>query len=413
MGHPTTRVPERPESPAFRPVNDEDHVERAEKTGDEIRVDETMEKSSKPLHSNRPLLDFTYTLLNYEPKLASGKYLASILIYYVKFGFFEPFRILERILLGRRIRAVRFPRDPVFILGYYRSGTTHLQEVFLQDDQFGYLNFYQCYFCAAFNLTEKFFKRPFQWILDLPFIAFRHPAHNIPFKFDLPGEEDVSMVASGFRFASNWGQLYPRKFREIFGKTVFFEDCPPEEKAIFREEMLDLLKRVTLAWGGKPLLLKSPPQTARIRFLLELFPDAKFVFIRRNPHAVFKSNRKLWKTFKIHQLQDFSDEEADEAIFWSFDRVLEAYEDQKKLLKPNQLCELAYEDFMRDPLGQMRRIYDRLELPGFAAAEPRFRDYLARKHGQNVDRYYYTEEELRRVETRWAKWFRLWGYGRP
>jgi hypothetical protein len=372
-----------------------------------------MEKPSKQLHTISPLLEFTYTLLNYEPKLTRLKYLTSIFVYYFKFGFFEPFRLIERLLYRKKFAAVKFPRDPVFILGYYRSGTTHLQEVMLQDPQFGYINFYQCYFGAAFNLTEKIFKNLFQWILDLPFIAFRHPAHNIPFKFYLPGEEDVSMVASAFRFASNWGQLYPKRFREIFGKTVLFENCPPEVKDLFRNEMLDLFRRVTLANAGKPLLLKSPPQTARIRFILEMFPNAKFLFIRRNPHPVFKSNRKLWKTFKIHQLQDFSDAEADEEIFWSFDKILEAYEDQKKLLKPNQLFELSYEEYMKDPMGHMLRIYETLELPGYAAAEPRFRDYLAKKHGQNIDRYTYSEEDLRLVETRWAKWFKLWGYGRP
>ncbi|MBS1962942.1 MAG: sulfotransferase [Bdellovibrionales bacterium] len=372
-----------------------------------------MEKPSKRLHTISPLFDFTYTLLNYEPKLTSAKYLTSILIYYIKFSFFEPFRIAERIFLGRKIRNAKLSRDPVFILGYYRSGTTHLQEVMLQDPQFGYLNFYQCYFCAAFNLTEKWFKNLFQWILDLPFIAFRHPAHNIPFKFYLPGEEDVSMVASGFRFASNWGQLYPRKFREIFGKTVFFDNCPPEEKDLFRREMMDLFRRVSLANDGKPLLLKSPPQTARIQFLLEMFPNAKFLFIRRNPHLVFKSNRKLWKTFKIHQLQDFSDAEADEEIFWSYEKCHEYYEEQKKLLRSDQLFELSYEEFMKDPMGHLGRIYSTLEIPGYAVAEPRFRDYLAKKHGQNIDRYKYTEEELKMVETRWAKWFKLWGYGRP
>lgn len=413
MGHLTTRAPKGAESRAFRAVDDEDHIERAKKPRDEVRVHEIMETPGKQLHSNRPLLDFTYTLLNYEPKFANLKYLTSILIYYIKFGFFEPFRILERILYRKRFASVTLPRDPVFILGYYRSGTTHLQEVMLRDEQFGYLNFFQCYFSAAFNLTEKWFKRPFQWIMGSPVIDYHHPAHNIPFDFDMPGEEDVCMVASAFRFASNWGQLYPKRFREIFGRTVFFENCPAAVKDVFRRELLDLYRRLTLAWNGRPLLLKSPPHTARIKFILEMFPNAKFLFIRRNPHLVFKSNRKLWKTFKIHQLQDFSEAEADEEIFWSFDKILDAYEDQKKLLRPNQLVEISYEAFMDDPMGHMKKIYADLEIPGYTNAEPRFREYLARKHGQNIDRYAYTEAELRLVESRWAKWFKLWGYGRP
>src|SRR5262249_56480059 len=42
---------------------------------------------------------------------------------------------------------------------------------------------------------------------------------------------------------------------------------------------------------GRPLVLKSPGHTGRIRLLLELFPDARFVHIHRNPYAVFQSAR--------------------------------------------------------------------------------------------------------------------------
>src|SRR5207244_7988419 len=52
-----------------------------------------------------------------------------------------------------------------------------------------------------------------------------------------------------------------------------------------------------LSWGGvflygQPLVLKSSGHTCRIRLLLELFPDAKFVHIHRNPYAVFQSTRR-------------------------------------------------------------------------------------------------------------------------
>lgn len=93
----------------------------------------------KKLRRLIPVIDFTETLLKYEP---DPKYIGRILIYYIKFSVFEPFRLVERVWLGRKLRDFRFSSDPVFILGYYRSGTTHLQEVLLQDPQFGYMNFF-------------------------------------------------------------------------------------------------------------------------------------------------------------------------------------------------------------------------------------------------------------------------------
>ena len=48
--------------------------------------------------------------------------------------------------------------------------------------------------------------------------------------------------------------------------------------------------QVTYRWsrGGppRPLLIKSPVHTARLRIWLKLFPNAKFVYIHRHPIEV-------------------------------------------------------------------------------------------------------------------------------
>ena len=55
---------------------------------------------------------------------------------------------------------------------------------------------------------------------------------------------------------------------------------------------------------NRPLVLKSPPHTGRIRLLLELFPDARFVHIRRDPYTVFRSTRHMYATtMRFWQLQ--------------------------------------------------------------------------------------------------------------
>lgn len=41
------------------------------------------------------------------------------------------------------------PEPPIFILGHWRSGTTHLQYLLSQDPAFGVPNNYQCAFLAA------------------------------------------------------------------------------------------------------------------------------------------------------------------------------------------------------------------------------------------------------------------------
>ena len=187
-----------------------------------------------------PLIDFTKLIrnCNVEPR-----YFFRAFRYYFKFAFFEPFRWYENIFYKEGYKYYDIPpeKEPVFILGYYRSGTTHLQEVLLQDNRFSYLNFFKCYFPTAFNSSEFIFFDLFNFIIQTT--GFIHPAHNIPFKFDLPAEEDVAMVASGSRLAANWGNVFPGHFKEFFNKTVFFETCTKEEREEFENELFFLFKR--------------------------------------------------------------------------------------------------------------------------------------------------------------------------
>ncbi len=355
-----------------------------------------------------PLADFTYTLINYRPQV---RYIPRVLAYYFKFSLFEPFRYLERAFLGKKIQNYKFGKDPIFILGYYRSGTTHLQEVLLQDKQFGYLNFYQTFFSTAFNFSEKFLKPICNVIIKST--GFRHPAHNIPFHFALPGEEDVAMVSSAFKLSSNWGQVYPKYFKQIFNQTVFFDDVSEENYKLFKKEFRDLVVRISMANKDKQLLLKSPPQTARIKMIKEVFPNAKFIYIRRNPYHVYKSNLKLWKSFYGQHLQEISQEEVKENIFWSYDKSLTYYEEMKKELKENELYEISYEDFLMAPLEKTREIYEKLELPGFQESQINFSTYISKKHGQNRASYQFPEEQLQEIETRLKKWIEQGNYSRP
>ena len=47
----------------------------------------------------------------------------------------------------------------------------------------------------------------------------------------------------------------------------------------------------------KPLLVKSPVHTARVRMLLKLFPKARFLYIHREPLKVFASAANMADTY--------------------------------------------------------------------------------------------------------------------
>ena len=344
-------------------------------------------------------------VLRYRP---SARYSHRVVSYFLKLAVWEPFRYAERLVDRVRAEARVLPQDPVFILGYYRSGTTHLQELLMQDPSFGYMNFFQCFFSTAFNSTERWIKPIFERIIRAS--GFLHPAHQIPFSFELPGEEDVSLVSSGWRLAANWGQIFPQSFREIYAKTGLLEGISDEELAEFKATYHDLIWRVSKANGHKRLLLKSPPNTGRLALLAEMYPNAKFLFIRRDPYDVFASNKKLWNSFSQTWFEDVDAQTSREHILWSYERSHAAYERDKGLLAPGRLFEVSFEDFIRSPLDTAEAVYEALDLGDFHAVEGRFSDFIDRAHKSSAKPYSLSDQEVDAVNTGLGKWLIQWAY---
>ena len=55
-----------------------------------------------------------------------------------------------------------------------------------------------------------------------------------------------------------------------------------------------LIKKISYISKGKRVIVKSPGDTGRIKFLKERYPNARFVYIHRDHHEVYHSNVFLW-----------------------------------------------------------------------------------------------------------------------
>ena len=69
---------------------------------------------------------------------------------------------------------------------------------------------------------------------------------------------------------------------------------PAAEREAWKRAWRMFVQRVALVRSGR-IVLKSPTHTARVRTILEVFPDARFVHIVRDPLVLFPSTVRLWK----------------------------------------------------------------------------------------------------------------------
>jgi hypothetical protein len=143
-----------------------------------------------------------------------------------------------------------------------------------------------------------------------------------------------------------------------------------------------------------------------------MFPDAKFIHISRDPYALYRSTLGLWRSLNAEEgLQAVRDDAwLDEFVVDTLQRMYDAYFEDRKLLPPDQLVELSYEELVEDPKAQLRSIYERLQLGDFARVEPALDDQLADVKNYRTNRHSIDDESSERIRREWARYFAEFGY---
>jgi omega-hydroxy-beta-dihydromenaquinone-9 sulfotransferase len=148
-----------------------------------------------------------------------------------------------------------------------------------------------------------------------------------------------------------------------------------------------------------------------VRLLLELFPNARFVHIVRDPRRVFPSTVWLWKSlYDVHGLQRPNCEGLEQKVYLDFTRMYRAFWGQKQLIPPGNLCEVRYEDLVGDPVGQMQRIYEQLRLDQYAQVRPKIEQYSTKHKDYQTNRFELPPETLDKIMRRWGDFIREYGY---
>ena len=89
---------------------------------------------------------------------------------------------------------------------------------------------------------------------------------------------------------------------------------------------------------------------------------------------------------------------------------MRAYFEQRDGLDGKELIEVSYGELQDDPLGLLRRVYDKLELPGFETAAPRFEAYLESQSGYRKNVLSLSAPEAAEVGRRWHDIFEQLDY---
>jgi hypothetical protein len=323
----------------------------------------------------------------------------------LRMSLFTPFNSvlhgLDRAIYGRRVARTTVA-PPLFIIGHWRTGTTLLHELMVLDEQFSYPTTYQVMVPHHFLLTSAVLPRLLRHALPPS-----RPMDNMPVGFDRPQEDEFALCNLGVPSPyAKWA--FPN--RECPPQWLDLDELPPAQLERWSKTMVHFVRRLNFR-DPRRVVMKSPTHTARVGHLARAFPGAQFVHIVRDPRDVFPSTvhtwKQLWDSLGFHA-PTFAGIE--EYVLECHQRMYRSFDREREQLGDKQLYELRYEDLIRDVVGEVGKVYDRLGLPGFVKARPKLEEYAAKSREYKTNRHQLPEETWQKIAQRWRGYIERYGY---
>ncbi|MBT6812843.1 MAG: sulfotransferase [Anaerolineae bacterium] len=319
----------------------------------------------------------------------------------------SPFQWYERRRYGEMLQEIQPHDEPIFIMGFWRTGTTHLHNLLTQDSNYGYVSTLHSFTPGFIVSNGKVLRRFMQSIL--PKIR---PMDNVAPSPDAPQEEDIALMNISPHAYYHY-LLFPKEIRPLFEKYVLMHDISSSELEEWREDYLYILRTATYLSGGKPLVLKNPSHIAHLPQILGLFPKARFIEIRRDPLSVWISFLHLHKsTIPTHNLQDFSWEIFEKDALYIFEETMKKWLKERNFIPKENNVTVYYEDLISSPLKTLHHIYESFGLSSEDIAS-RWEGYLKSIKGYQRNQLVPKPEDIQTIRERLGFLYEAWGYSLP
>jgi Sulfotransferase family len=272
---------------------------------------------------------------------------------------------------------------PLFILGLPRSGTTFLQNLLSQDPN-----------CRWLHLWELFNPSP-------------PPDDNTKESDPRIGEAQeivasYNSLAPQLSIAHDLNPNGPEECNVLFERdlvSILFElraHVPSYSDWLLKQDLLasyqyyrQQLQLLAWKWSRHHWTLKAPVHLAYLSTLMTVFPDARIIFIHRDPLKVLPSLCSLSALVRAI----YSDRNDPKLIgqdwFKSLSNIIEKSMPMRQTVPSQQIYDLNYLDLLAEPIGTVRKIYEQLNYPFTVALEENLKRYISEnpqyKHG--VHRY--------------------------
>jgi hypothetical protein len=240
-------------------------------------------------------------------------------------------------------------REPLFIIGLPRSGTSVLHRLLSADPE------HRC---------------PLLWEVRSP-----SPPTGVDEKRRIQSATQsckfFNWLVPTFRYVHVVGAEVPQECVSLMTPTFLSDQfdamyyVPSYRAWFFRQDLRPVyeyhrrfLQHLQFRQAGRRWILKAPTHMFAMPALLSVYPDALFVQTHRTPVDAMASVSSLVTILR----SAFSDAVdpfivCREAIdYWS--ETMEKFLSERERLAGNRICDIQYDEIRREPIGAVRRIYE-------------------------------------------------------
>lgn len=317
--------------------------------------------------------------------------------------------LLEWLIFYIPIKRTKLNKDPIFIVGHWRTGTTMLQNLLTRDPQFAWFDPIKT---VSFN-NCILMKKILLWFMNkLQLLKGARPMDNLEYTMDLPMEEVFAQATISTQAISHM-LVFPDGGKGTkYIETAFIDEQPASKQREWYKAYDYILKKVTYLNDGKQLLLKSPENTCRIGTLKKCYKGAKFINIYRDPYVTIMSTANMFKKemalFCLNEKP--TDEFIEDTIIDLFERIYRKTFNELYAMPEEDFIDICYEDFCEKPQEYTKLIYEHLGIGGYENALPYLEGYLESQKGYKKNNFKLDPVLRDKINDRLGFYFEHYGY---
>jgi hypothetical protein len=281
----------------------------------------------------------------------------------------------------------RDPADPLFVIGLPRSGTTFLFNLLYQDPSHRSPLYWEIMNPLPITKNNKEIngrvrKVNRDLLIAKTVIPKLRKMHTIRAQMPEECEQIATMHAKSFVYIC----MADIPAYAEYLKTCDFDSVFKWHKRFF--QVIEGNKR------PKRWLLKDPSHIGHIPSILKTYPNAKFINIHRNPSEAVSSFCSLTSNIRSSFTKQVDKAAIGETMidFWSHN-VKQGMID-RHLIPENNIADVMYEDFIKNPLLEIKNIYSNLQLDMTIGAENNIQSYLSKGSDKSKSKHYYSIQDF-------------------